>query len=59
MTNKAQANYNMEFDNGKFEKGKEYHFRREYNIFFVTTEQGKEQEFFYTEFNTFFTLVEN
>ena len=55
----AEANYNMEFDNGKFEKGKEYHFRREYNIFFVTAEQGKEQEFFYTEFNTFFTLVEN
>ena len=55
----AEANYNMEFDNGKFEKGKEYHFRQEYNTFFVTTEQGKEQEFFYTEFNTFFTLVEN
>ncbi len=59
MTDMAEANYNMEFDNGKFEKGKEYRFRREYNIFFVTTEQGKEQEFFYTEFNTFFTLVEN
>lgn len=59
MTDMAEANYNMEFDNGKFEKGKEYHFRQEYNTFFVTTEQGKEQEFFYTEFNTFFTLVEN
>lgn len=59
MTDMAEANYNMEFDNGKFEKGKEYRFRREYNTFLVTTEQGKEQEFFYTEFNTFFTLVEN
>ena len=59
MTDMAEANYNMEFDNGKFEKGKEYRFRREYNIFFVTTEQGKEQEFFQGEFNTFFTLVEN
>ena len=59
MTDMAEANYNMEFDNGKFEKGKEYRFRRECNTFLVTTEQGKEQEFFYTEFNTFFTLVEN
>ena len=59
MTDMAEANYNMEFDNGKFEKGKEYRFRQEYNTFLVTTEQGKEQEFFYTEFNTFFTLVEN
>ena len=59
MTDMAEANYNMEFDNGKFEKGKEYRFRREYNIFFVTTEEGKEQEFFMGEFNTFFTLVEN
>ena len=56
---KAQANYNMEFDNGKFEKEKKYRYREKNDKFFVTTEESKEQEFFMGEFNTFFTLVEN
>lgn len=56
---KAQANYNMEFDNGKFQKEKKYRYKEENDKFFVTTEEGKEQEFFMGEFNTFFTLVEN
>ena len=56
---KAQANYNMEFDNGKFQKEKKYRYRKKNDKFFVITEEGKEQEFFIGEFNTFFTFVEN
>ena len=54
---KAQANYNMEFDNGKFQKEKKYCYREENDKFFVTTEKGKEQDFTGAEFNTFFTIL--
>lgn len=58
---KAVANYNMGFDNGSFIKGKAYDYRFEERegparIFFITTEERKEQELWDTEFNMLFTI---
>lgn len=55
----VKANYNMEFDQGKFYKNKIYKARVEDKKIFVTTEEKKEQGFWNMEFNTFFTLLKN
>ena len=53
----VKANYNMEFNNGKFKKNNIYEARVEGTKVFVTTEEGKEQDFTGAEFNTFFTIL--
>jgi hypothetical protein len=59
MNYKAQANYNMTFDNGHFNKENKYDYREENGKFFVTTEERIEQDFTCAEFNTFFTILKN
>ena len=39
------------------ENFKKKSYREENDKFFVTTEEGKEQDFTYAEFNTFFTIL--
>lgn len=59
---KAIANYNMGFNNGKFVKDKIYHYRfdpADAAMVLVTTEEGTEQDLWYTEFDILFTLVKN
>lgn len=51
------SDYNLVLDQGTFIKNKTYKYKRENNKFFVTTEEGKEQDFSTFEFNTFFTIV--
>lgn len=60
-SNKVEANYNMNFDNGHFKKGQTYQckYDEKKEKIFVTTEEGNEQEFFCFEFNTFFTFLKN
>lgn len=56
------ANYNMGFNNGKFIKGKIYNYREDPNNsekVFVTTEEGKEQDLWYTELDMLFTFLKN
>lgn len=58
---KVRANFNMTFNNDNhFQKDKEYSYRQDSSTkkFFVTTEDGTEQEFFLSEFNTLFTALE-
>ena len=56
--NKAIADYSMIFNNGSFIKGKEYKFRIDSNDkVYITTEEGKEQELWYSEFDTLFTFL--
>ncbi len=53
------ANYNMTFDNGQFKKDKIYKYRyvdKEEGIIYVTTEEKKEQMFYFSEFNMLFSL---
>lgn len=59
-TNKVIANYNMEFNNGSFQKNKIYNYRINPNNseqILITTEEEKEQELWYTEFDILFTLL--
>lgn len=58
---KAAANYNMSFNNGSFKQGKIYQYRydKEKEKVFAIGEEGKEQEFFYTEFDMLFTFLKN
>lgn len=51
------SDYNLALDQGTFIKNKTYKYKKENNKFFVTTEEGKEQDFSTFEFNTFFTIV--
>lgn len=55
----VKANYNMEFNNGKFKKNNIYKARVEGTKVFVTTEEGKEQDFYDIEVGTFFTFLKN
>lgn len=55
----VKANFNMEFDNGKFKKNNIYKARIDEKKVFVTTEEGKEQEFLDIEVGTFFTFLKN
>ncbi len=59
--NKVEANYNMNFNNGHFEQGKAYQYRydKTKERVFVTTEEKKEQDFFYSEFDMLFTFLKN
>ena len=54
----ATANYNMTFDNGRFVKGEVYKYRVDNDLekIFITTEEHKEQELSYTEFDILFTV---
>lgn len=58
---KVEANYNMDFNNGHFKQGKVYKYRYdvEKQEIFITTEEGIEQEFVYSEFDMLFTLLKN
>ena len=53
------SDYNLVLDQGTFIKNKKYKYKKNNNKFFVTTEEGKEQDFSAFEFNTFFTIVVN
>ena len=55
----ATANYNMGFDNGHFKQGKVYKCRYDKTEakVFVMTEEKKEQEFLYSEFDILFTFL--
>lgn len=57
----VKANYNMIFDNGSFQKDHVYKYRNreDFATYFVTTEEGKEQPFYETELNMFFTILKN
>lgn len=59
MTKKAKANYNMSFANGSFIEDKHYNYKFDKfnNLFYVTTEEGKKQDFYPYEFNTYFTIL--
>lgn len=57
--NKIKANYNMSFNNGHFKQGRVYQYKHDKEKFFVTTEEGIEQEFFYPEFDILFTSLKN
>ena len=56
---KAKANYNMGFNNGHFKQGKVYKYRYDKEKVFVVTEEGTEQDFFYSEFDMLFTFLKN
>lgn len=55
----AKADYNMSFKDKHFIKGciYEFSYNRDKAKVYVTTEEGKKQEFWLSEFNHFFTLV--
>ena len=53
------SDYNLVLDQGTFIKNKTYKCKKDNNKFFVTTEEGREQDFSTFEFNTFFTIVAN
>lgn len=57
--NLVSANFNMTFDNGSFIKNEPYQFKTDIskNLVYVTTEEGKKQEFSFPEFDTLFTLL--
>lgn len=56
---KAKANYNMSFANGTFIKNNYYNYKynRFDDIVYVTTEEGKKQDFYPYEFNTYFSII--
>ena len=58
---KAEANYNMDFNNGHFKQGKVYKYRndKEKEKVFAVTEEGTEQDFFYSEFDVLFTFLKD
>ena len=59
---KAAANFNMIFNEGSFLKNKAYKYRIDPNDpdkVLVTTEEGKEQDLWYSEFDMIFTLLPN
>ena len=49
------AKYNMSFDKGSFKKGQMYKYRQDKeDMFYVMTEENKEQDFYFPEFDTLF-----
>lgn len=56
---KAEANYNMDFNNGHFKQGKVYKYRYDKEKVFAVTEEGMEQDFFYSEFDILFTFLKD
>ncbi len=50
----AIARYDMSFNFGSFKKGQSYKYRYDNNKIFVTTEESKEQDFYFSEFNALF-----
>lgn len=52
--NIAIARYDMSFNFGSFKKGQSYKYRYDNNKIFVTTEESKEQDFYFSEFNALF-----
>lgn len=58
--NIATARYNMSFNNGSFKKGKHYKYQCvDDNKIYVTTEENREQDFFFSEFDTLFYFDNN
>lgn len=58
---KAEANYNMGFNNGHFKQRTVYKYRydKEKEKILVITEEGTKQDFFYSEFDMLFTFLKN
>lgn len=54
---KASANFNMQLDNGSFERDQPYSYVYENDKVFVTTREGNIQEFTPAEFDMLFTLL--
>lgn len=56
--NTAKANYNMSFDKGSFCKNQAYQYWHdvENDLVHVTTDQGEEQDFLFSEFDALFTF---
>lgn len=56
--NLATANFNMEFNKGSFKKGKTYKYQydKKQNIVYVTTEENKKQNFYFSEFDMLFFI---
>lgn len=52
--NVAKARYNMSFDFGSFKKGQNYKYKYDNDKILVTTEEGREQDFYFSEFNALF-----
>lgn len=58
----AMANYNMSFDKGSFKKNNIYKYRKDPHerlLYLITTEEGREQELWWAEFDTLFTILKN
>ncbi len=52
--NFATARYNMNFNYGSFKKDQLYKYRYDKNKVYVVTEEGKEQDFYFSEFDALF-----
>ena len=57
--NIATARYNMSFNNGSFKKNKNYKYKYVEDKIYVTTEESREQDFFFSEFDTLFYFDNN
>ena len=57
--NIATARYNMSFDFGSFKKGQSYRYKYDNDKILVTTEESKEQDFYFSEFNALFYYEKN
>ena len=57
--NKAEANYNMDFNNGHFKQGKVYKYRydKDKEKVLIITEEGIEQDFSILQFVTNFFVL--
>lgn len=55
----VKANYNLTLDKGSFVKDKVYNYQERKGKFFITTEEGKEQDLEFAEFDIFFTILKN
>ena len=60
MDNLVIANFNIRINKNSFIKGNAYeYFSKENGTFDVTTEEGTKQNFVFSEFDIFFTLLKN
>ena len=56
---KVKANYNLTLNKGSFVKDKIYNYQEREGKFFITTEENKEQDLEFAEFDIFFTILKN
>lgn len=52
-------NYDLHFSSGNFYINKIYDYRKdeEAGLFFITTEEGNEQDLLFSEFDLYFTVI--